>query len=145
MAVKYYNDPFNSPYASSYRGFQSGPGMGFQSSPDYSKYPGQGNQGGGFGQWLQQNQGLIGTIGGILGGLSNMFEGRAQRKLTEKEIEERRRQFDELMRQRRSEYMDEQRRQRGVAMIAQPLFQALAGSNIGKGPVSGLQNLFSGQ
>ena len=119
--------------------------MGFQSSPDYSKYPGQGGQGGGFSQWAQENQGVISTIGNFLGGLSGFFEGRAQRKLTEKEIEERRRQFDQLMKQRQAEYMDEQRRQRGVARIAQPLFQALAGSNIGRGPVSGLQNLFSGQ
>ena len=79
-----------------------------------------------------------------LTGLSNWFTGRGERKQRQKELEEQRRQFEALQAQRRREYFDEQQRRRGVARISRPIFESLARSDIGMGPIKGLEGLFSG-
>lgn len=80
-----------------------------------------------------------------LTGLSNWFTGRGERKQRQKELEEQRRQFEALQAQRRREYFDEQQRRRGIARLSKPIFEALAGADIGSGPITNLAGLFSSQ
>lgn len=77
--------------------------------------------------------------------LSNWLTGRSERKQRQKELEEQRRQFEAQMGFKRQQYQDELSRQRNVARYAAPIFQALASSDIGSGPLGGLEGLFSGQ